>query len=155
MDHGYSFAMSSFKQPRQSLDEAQAAIQARVAEIDDALSAMDPLQEERERLKEALRLIGAHEQPAAGRSKKSRQSRASPASPKPRTRSARYKNRDAVLTYLREHPNAQAGEIVAALQISRGVAYNLLGRLVEQRLIVRHTGDNNRARYAAADPPTL
>lgn len=129
------------------MSAAREAVQQRIADIDVELAAVAELKAERERLAEALNLLG--EQPARGkagsRSGVTRSRR--PRRPSPAATKSKTTNRDKVLRFLEGHPGAQAGDIVAHLEVSRGVGYNLLGRLVEQGVLVRESAEGARSQY--------
>lgn len=137
---------------RAALDDASKAIAARLRELDDLLASVMDLQDERDRLRQALQLLSGEQThrraTSTARARGGRQAKAQPAG-------GRYRNRDAVLKHLREQPGSEAGAIVNATGMNRGVAYNLLGRLVKQRLIRKDEGPNGRARYfeASGDEP--
>ncbi len=136
---------------RSTLAGAQSAVEARLRELDEALAAVAGLEQERDRLREALKLLGGG--PAAKPAARSG-ARARPKRRAASSSNGRYRNRDAIIAHLRAQPGSEAGAIVAATGINRGVAYNLLGRLVKQRLIVKEAGPSQRARYSvAADAP--
>ena len=132
------------------LENAREAVAGRIAEIERQLGEMTALQAERDRLHEALRLLGdehGETRPHGARRAPTAKRRAkTPTAP----RRGRSTNRDAVLAHLREHPDVEAGSIVEALGVSRGVAYNLLGRLVQQGVLERSAGPAGRSVYRTA-----
>ena len=107
---------------------------------------MTQLKAERQRLQEALKLLGHETSPL--RPQRGRGSAASP-SPKRKAapRKARRGNTEGVVRFLRANPDAEAGAVIAHLGVGRGVIYNLLRRLVEQGTVEKSEGGNGRARY--------
>lgn len=141
------------------LGGARDAVQQRIADIEAELASVEALEAERDRLVEALRLMGASTSERRTSRSKTPPRRTSTRATGAQGRrsggtgsSGRRSNRDGVLSYLAEHPDAQAGAIVEHLGASRGVVYNLLARLVDQELIVRQAGPAGRARYRLRSP---
>lgn len=131
-----------------SLDQARDVVAARIAQIDQLLSGREALEAERRRLQDALDLLGATGPPAAGSPRRAKPTRARNASGKSRSRGTGH--RDAVLEFVKDNPQSEAGPIVAHVGASRGVIYNLIGRLVEQGVLEREQSEGGRAKYRVA-----
>ncbi|WP_028060968.1 helix-turn-helix domain-containing protein [Candidatus Solirubrobacter pratensis] len=65
-------------------------------------------------------------------------------------RAPRDANREAILAAVRERPGASAGELAAAADMSRGVAYGQLKALTESGEIVKRELPGGVAGYAPA-----
>lgn len=138
------------------LEDARVVVEQRIAAIDAELAAVAELEAERQRLTEALTLLGRD----TSRRGSARQSTRPPAAKKSAPRrarrpasggSTRTRNRDLTVAFLKENPGVEAGAVVEHLGVSRGVTYNLLARLVSQGLVVREEAEGGRARYRAGD----
>ena len=116
-------------------------LESRLKDIERQLEGMQPLVNERERIRAALA-----RPPFAGRS---RPATKGTSARKSRTRAPRGANREAILSVVGQRPGVSAAEIADVTKISRAVTYNTLAKLVEQGRLRKTQLPGGQTGYAA------
>ena len=124
-------------------------MQERLEEIEQELSHVQQLLDERERLRTAF-----EQPPFAPESARWRPApRAAAAASAPgKPRAPRGANREAILTAVAERPGVTATTIADVTKISKAVTYNTLAKLVEQNLIEKTELPGGQTGYKTPSP---